>query len=118
MSTYFRKGQDNGIPHSQFSIHFRVLSRITNTCRGLWRTFADFSITMQILPGKIQELPVFDENDKTYLLGSEDFSIPLFKYEVPYGTTYAEGDMVKVFTFFDENSELVASLQLPELEVG
>ena len=71
---------------------------------------------MRIIPGKIQELPVYDSNDRHYFLGNERDSVLLSKREVK--TELNEGDLVEVFTYYNEDAELEATTQMPEIEVG
>ena len=73
---------------------------------------------MKIQPGTIQELTVFDENDRVYLLGSENDLVALGKWEIDSKTPLIEGDKVKVFTFYNDKSELEATVELPRIEVG
>lgn len=71
---------------------------------------------MRIPAGKIQELPVFDENNKCYLLGTEAYTISLPKRDVK--EALQPGDMVKVFTFYNEEKELEATTKMPDIQVG
>jgi predicted RNA-binding protein (virulence factor B family) len=71
---------------------------------------------MRIPAGKIQELPVFDENNKCYLLGTEAYTISLPKRDVK--EPLQPGDMVKVFTFYNEEKELEATTKMPDIQVG
>ncbi len=71
---------------------------------------------MRIPAGKIQELPVFDENTKCYLLGTEAYTISLPKRDVK--EPLQPGDTVKVFTFYNEERELEATTRLPDIQVG
>jgi hypothetical protein len=71
---------------------------------------------MRIPAGKIQELPVFDENNSCYLLGTEAYTISLPKRDVK--APLQPGDMVKVFTFYNEEKELEATTKMPDIQVG
>jgi predicted RNA-binding protein (virulence factor B family) len=71
---------------------------------------------MRIPAGKIQVLPVFDENNKCYLLGTEAYTISLPKRDVK--EPLQPGDMVKVFTFYNEEKELEATTKMPDIQVG
>jgi uncharacterized protein len=73
---------------------------------------------MKIKPGTIQELTVFDENDRVYLLGAEHDLVVLGKWEIDSKNPLKEGDRVKVFTFYNDKSELEATVELPRIEVG
>ncbi|MEZ4800396.1 MAG: S1-like domain-containing RNA-binding protein [Flavobacteriales bacterium] len=71
---------------------------------------------MRILAGRKQELPVYDSNEKLYFLGDERRFIPLPKRDVR--GSLEEGDMVEVFTFYNENRELEATTKMPDIQVG
>jgi len=71
---------------------------------------------MRIAAGRIQELPVFDTNERSYMLGDENFSVLLPKRDVR--GKLEDGALVTVFTFYNEMRELEATTQLPEIEVG
>jgi uncharacterized protein len=71
---------------------------------------------MRIIPGKIQNLPVFDSNDRHYMLGTDQEIVLLPKRDVKEELN--EGDLVEVFTFYNEDAELEATTQMPEIEVG
>lgn len=71
---------------------------------------------MKIIPGTIQELPVLEATDKGYLLGESDYSVFIQKRELKPST--ASGDVVEVFTFYNEEKELEATTRLPHLQVG
>lgn len=71
---------------------------------------------MRIPAGKIQHLPVYDENEKCYFLGDEAFFVSLPKRDVKQ--PLVPGDSVEVFTFFNELKEMEATTRLPEIQVG
>ena len=83
----------------------------------IYPTFAAQFIAMIIHPGTIQELPVYDENDKGYMLGSEEESAWIMRYEAGE-TPFEVGQTIKVFTFFNENKELEATTKFPLIQVG
>lgn len=71
---------------------------------------------MRIAPGRIQELPVYDENEKCYFLGDEKYFISLPKRDVR--KKLEVGESVEVFTFFNEERELEATTKMPMIQVG
>lgn len=78
-------------------------------------TFAKSSY-MKIFPGCRQTLPIIGEEEKVYLVGSENYHIPLPKRDLKDPKEI--GDPVEVFTFYNENRELEATTKMPEIQVG
>jgi len=71
---------------------------------------------MQIHPGTIQTLPVFEVVEKGYLLGSETDHVFIGRRELKPKTE--PGTEVEVFTFYNEERNLEATTELPSLQVG
>ncbi len=71
---------------------------------------------MQIKPGAIQSLPIFDQNDLGFFLGDEDFTVFLPKRD--FKGTAEENETIEVFTFYNEEKELEATTALPQIQVG
>ncbi len=71
---------------------------------------------MQIIPGKIQTLPVYDSNHHGYMLGDEHNFVILPKRDVT--KQLEDGEEVEVFTFYNEDQELEATTVLPMMQVG
>ncbi len=69
-----------------------------------------------IQPGKIQTLLVHSIEGKFVHLGDEHDQVPLLRRDFPGQAE--EGKEVTVFTFFDNNKQLIATTQLPSIEVG
>ena len=69
-----------------------------------------------INPGTIQTLRVHAIEGKFVLLGDEQNQVPLPKIQFP--GMAEEGAEVTVFTYFDNTRNLVASTQLPTIQVG
>ncbi len=69
-----------------------------------------------IQPGKIQTLLVHSIEGKFVHLGDEHDQVPLLRRDFPGQAE--EGKEVTVFTFFDNNKQLIASTQLPQIQVG
>ena len=69
-----------------------------------------------IHPGTIQTLKVHAIEGKFALLGDENKQVPLPKIQFP--GMAEEGAEVTVFTYFDNERSLVASTQLPVIQVG
>ncbi len=69
-----------------------------------------------ITPGKIQTLLVHSVEGKFIHLGDANEQVPLLKRDFP--GLAEEGKEVTVFTFFDNNKQLIASTKLPTIEVG
>ena len=69
-----------------------------------------------IQPGKIQTLLVHSIEGKFVHLGDEHDQVPLLRRDFPGQAE--EGKEVTVFTYFDNNKQLIATTQLPSLEVG
>jgi predicted RNA-binding protein (virulence factor B family) len=71
---------------------------------------------MQIHPGTIQTLPVFEVVEKGYLLGSEADNVFIGRRELKPKTE--PGTEVEVFTYYNEERNLEATTELPSLQVG
>lgn len=71
---------------------------------------------LQIHPGTIQTLPVFEVVEKGYLLGSEEDHVFIGRRELKPKTE--PGTEVEVFTFYNEERNLEATTELPSLQVG
>lgn len=69
-----------------------------------------------IKPGKIQTLLVHSVEGKFIHLGDANEQVPLLKREFP--GLAEEGKEVTVFTYFDNNKQLIATTKLPTIEVG
>jgi predicted RNA-binding protein (virulence factor B family) len=69
-----------------------------------------------ITPGKIQTLLVHSIEGKFVHLGNADEQVPLLRREFP--GLAEEGKEVTVFTYFDNNKQLIATTKLPTIEVG
>ncbi len=69
-----------------------------------------------IQPGKIQTLLVHSIEGKFVHLGDAHDQVPLLRREFP--GLAEEGKEVTVFTYFDNNKQLIATTQLPSIEVG
>jgi uncharacterized protein len=69
-----------------------------------------------IKPGKIQTLLVHSVEGKFIHLGDAQEQVPLLKREFP--GLAEEGKEVTVFTYFDNNKQLIATTKLPTIEVG
>lgn len=69
-----------------------------------------------IRPGSIQSLPVLEVVEKGYLLGDTKHSVFIPKRDLKPNTE--PGEMVEVFTFYNEERELEATTRLPEVQVG
>lgn len=69
----------------------------------------------RIEPGKIQELTVVAINDEGVFVGSEDYAIPLNRRE---SRGKAEGQVLPVFVYYNENREMEATTRLPHIQVG
>jgi len=65
-------------------------------------------------PGAIQKLAIHAIHDKSVELGTEGDSV-LLKTNV---TGLSPGDEIEVFTYYDEDRELVATRQLPAIQKG
>jgi len=77
-------------------------------------TFA--TMNSLIKPGKIQTLLVHSVEGKFIHLGDALEQVPLLKREFP--GLAEEGKEVTVFTYFDNNKQLIATTKLPSIEVG
>jgi predicted RNA-binding protein (virulence factor B family) len=71
---------------------------------------------LQIHPGTIQTLPVFEVVEKGYLLGSEEDNVFIGRRELKPKTEL--GTEVEVFTYYNEERNLEATTQLASLQVG
>ena len=71
---------------------------------------------LQIHPGTIQTLPVFEVVEKGYLLGSEEDNVFIGRRELKPKTEL--GTEVEVFTYYNEERDLEATTQLASLQVG
>ncbi len=69
-----------------------------------------------IQPGKIQTLLIHSIEGKFVHLGDAHDQVPLLRREFP--GLAEEGKEVTVFTYFDNNKQLIATTQLPSIEVG
>ncbi len=69
-----------------------------------------------IKPGTIQTLLVHSVEGKFIHLGDANEQVPLLKREFP--GLAEEGKEVTVFTYFDNNKQLIATTKLPSIEVG
>lgn len=72
--------------------------------------------SMRIIPGKIQKLPILEQIEKGFLLGTEDDHVFIGKREVKPGTE--PGTELEVFVFYNENREWEATTKLPHLQLG
>ena len=73
------------------------------------------SNAMNIQPGKIQELEIFDINETGIVLGNPVYPILLNKREMRGKPQI--GQTVKVFVFYNERRELEATIRLPEIQL-
>ncbi len=71
---------------------------------------------MQIHPGTIQALPVFEVVEKGYLLGGDGDNVFIGRRELKPGMEV--GEEVEVFTYYNEERNLEATTQLSTLQVG
>jgi len=71
---------------------------------------------MQIRPGYIQTLPYYDATERGFLLGDDNETVFITKYEAP--KDFNEGDSLEVFVFYNEDKEREATTKLPEIQVG
>lgn len=71
---------------------------------------------MSIIPGTIQELPIYEIVQEGYLLGEENQTVFIQKRELKPKSEV--GEVVEVFTFYNEERELEATTRLPNLQVG
>ncbi|MEY3598391.1 MAG: hypothetical protein RL521_813, partial [Bacteroidota bacterium] len=69
-----------------------------------------------IKPGKIQTLLVHSVEGKFIHLGDANEQVPLLRREFP--GLAEEGKEVTVFSYFDNNKQLIATTKLPNIEVG
>jgi predicted RNA-binding protein (virulence factor B family) len=69
-----------------------------------------------IQPGHIQTLPVYDQHEYGYLLGSEEFTIFLPSRGI--AKSDLDQEAYKVFVFYNENGQLEATTHLPVIELG
>jgi uncharacterized protein len=71
---------------------------------------------ISILPGQIQTLPVYDQHEYGYLLGTEEYTIFLSSRGIPKNELDKES--YEVFVFYNENGELEATTHLPVITLG
>jgi uncharacterized protein len=70
---------------------------------------------MKIQAGKVQTLKIHALEGPTALLGDEDQQVPLNRKEIRKDV--AVGDELEVFVYYNEKSELQASLKIPMLQL-
>ncbi len=71
---------------------------------------------MRIIPGKIQNLPLFESVDRGYLLGTAENNVFISKRDIKPGT---EPDTeIEVFVYYNEMKDLEATTKLPLLQLG
>lgn len=71
---------------------------------------------MQIIPGKIQKLPVFEAVEKGYMLGDESHQVFIPRRELKPATE--PGTEIEVFVYYNEERNIEATTQLPQIQLG
>ena len=102
------------LPH--LAMDFHLCSEMPFFAEDSEINISPIDIMTTLAPGTIQDLPIFEIVQDGYLLGYENETVFIQKRELKPNS--AVGDIVQVFTFYNEERELEATTRLPNLQVG